>query len=151
MIFFQDEFEGCHAVLLNDDVALTTAQCIQEHGGDPEPIFVVPGMYDERKYRDNQNPRLANENFKYVEFKNVDNHQKIYSDLALLRLKSPMNSQVFPALQIANFIPIPEGKLSKSQNSIKSSILRNHKKSQNSSNVEEIAKIINFTKFEKNR
>ena len=108
-------------------------------------------MYDERKYRDNQNPRLANENFKYVEFKNVDNHQKIYSDLALLRLKSPMSSQVFPALQITNFIPIPEGKLSKSQNSIKSSILRNHKKSQNSSNVEEIAKIINFTKFEKNR
>ena len=120
IFFFQIEFEGCHAVLLNDDVVLTTAQCITEHGGDPEPIFVVPGMYDERKYRDNQNPRLANENFKYVEFKNVDNHQKIYSDLALLRLKSPMNSQVFPGLQIANFIPIPEGKSSnskKSQNS----------------------------------
>ena len=118
--FFKDEFEGCHAVLLNDNVVLTTAQCIQEHGGDPEPIFVVPGMYDERKYRDNQNPRLAHETFKYVEFKNVDNHQKIYSDLALLRLKSLMNSQVFPALQVANFIPIPEGKSSnskKSQNS----------------------------------
>ena len=115
--FFQDEFEGCHAVLLNNDVVLTTAQCIQEHGGDPEPIFVVPGMYDERKYRNNQNPRLANENFKYVEFKNVDNHQKIYSDLALLRLKSPMNSQVFPALQVANFIPIPEGKSSNSKKS----------------------------------
>ena len=114
-------------------MVLTTSQCIQDHGGEPRSFFVVPGMYDERKYRENPNFRLAHETFKYVEFKNVNNHQKIYSDLAFLRLKRPMNSRVFPALQIANFIPIPEGKSSKSQNSSnsqKSQITSNSLKSQ---------------------
>ena len=93
--------------MINSIVALTTADCVHEHGGEPRSFVLAQGMYDERVYREHNNHRLGHAHFKYVQFKVVDNAQKIYSDLVLIRLKRAMISSI-PPLQIAPFVIQPE-------------------------------------------
>ena len=100
-----EKFEGCHGVLIRNDIALTTKECFREHGGEPRSYIFGQGMYDEHTYNENQNLIIGDPNWKILNYKAIDNAEKVYPELALIMLKRQFKVE---PLAIADFIPKAE-------------------------------------------
>ena len=103
--FHLEKFEGCHGVLIKNDVALTTKECLVDHGGGPRSYFFAQGMYDEHSYRETQNFRIGDPIYKILSYKETNNDQKVYPELAVMILNRPFKVE---PIAIADFIPEAE-------------------------------------------
>ena len=91
--------------MIENDVALTTTECLRKHGGGRRTYFFAQGMYDDLYNRETQQFRIANPIWKILNYKDKEHPENSEPELGAMRLLYPFKVE---PVAIADFVPKAE-------------------------------------------